>query len=68
MGGFPAGRVGDDAHRLAAARAGLQAGALAYDPGDLCGVREVEAIDGQDLHHAGLLSAVLLGAVVELLD
>jgi hypothetical protein len=37
-------------------------------PGDLCGVREVEVIDGQDPHHAGLLSAVPLGAVVELLD
>ncbi|MGW5635770.1 hypothetical protein [Streptomyces sp. NPDC003832] len=45
-GGFPAGQIGDHVNGLPAAPAGLQAGAMAYDPGDLCGVREVKVIDG----------------------
>ncbi|OIJ97058.1 hypothetical protein BIV23_31700 [Streptomyces monashensis] len=39
---------------------------MTYAPGDLRGMREAEIIDGQDLHYAGLLAAVSLGAVGEL--
>lgn len=64
--GLPAGQVVDGVDRFAAALAGLESVAVPDDAGDLGGGREVEIVGGQSLHHADLLAAVALGAVVGL--
>src|SRR5919197_1183380 len=52
-GCLAAGQVGDDVDRLTAALAGREASAVPDNAGDLGGMREVEIVDGQGLHHAG---------------